>query len=759
MATMLRVAGDQMLRDVGQIGSLPPITAAEASQHVRGETNETPIYSMLLHLAVADPTVAHQIRPLASQILLAYATLIYDDGGRRIALCTEHRAGKPPVPSAPEACRLARQLAAGKHPEILAHLPCEQTHLSDAFAHLEAVLPGGTAPKYVTQARAVRVMIYDAKERSSRRNRRSSQRRATTPPDLEGAGEAGLREHQRRQPAVEGTRVLSIGPLSRDQSHEYQRIGLTTAEVRAKRVTMRSSIMRGEHPGDSLSMRTRRQQGMVRDRARANQRLPIHRGLPRPDEVRALLADLRPWLQGTAPACQAIDAEAAGLLALMLATGGTLDELHGLPVVQEESAIPDGQSRAILTRGGINLWVRVPAPEMNPALYSAVSDLLEPIQTGLLLPLSEPILTLLRSVRKAAGTLRTSSMFTSDPKNLREAATKRLRKINERHHSQLRLARIPSVLPQVIADQCGNWSYAWILSGDGDPHAHTPLVYQTTPKSRLVSAYRDAIDHIFGTSGDDDEADPASATSDECYFGSALRPRPGVWEGIARELRQLIPEIPSALASSEEHARHHNAYTLYTALLVLVGTGLRAIRDPIESVLDIDWHNGLLFVVDKEARANGNERLIPLAPTVLEQLQAYRRHLLALASRWDHRRPDPAAELRAAANGNDNSTPFLLFLSEDMSASHVRPGTLSARLRNLLPAPGNIGRHHIRTHLTEMGCPGEWIDALLGHEPIGMEGYGPYSAMSINDLRGAATDWIEPMLQRHGWIPVEGVPA
>ncbi len=80
-------------------------------------------------------------------------------------------------------------------------------------------------------------------------------------------------------------------------------------------------------------------------------------------------------------------------------------------------------------------------------------------------------------------------------------------------------------------------------------------------------------------------------------------------------------------------------------------------------------------------------------------------------------------------------------------------------MTDLFPVPVNLGRHHIRTHLTEMGCPGEWIDAILGHEPIGMEAYGPYSALSIHDMRGAAADWIEPMLQKHGWTKVEGVPA
>lgn len=771
MITMLRAAGDQMRTMMPHASSLSPVTVKEARRNIRGDTDQVPIYGMLLHLAASDPELRETVRPLAAQLMLAYSTLIYHDEGDRIDLClSSDQGGKHPIPSAVSATRLVRQLAEGKHKELLAHLPSEMDTFASDYVDIEAHLPDAEAP-YASAVRDVGVTIRDARQMRPRRNKRGTTRTplAKTSQSPQSGhfdtstgrerGETHRNDNQRRRSKpVGGTRLLSISPLSADQVREHQRAGLAPNEVRAKRTTVQSDSLRGEPRGGSLSMRTRCQQGMLKDRARANQGLPIHRGVPRADEIRFLVEALERWSQGLENTSDAVDAEAVGLLGLMLASGGTVEELHDLPVVREESAIPNDQCRAILTRGGIHLWVRVPTPEMNPALYSEVSNLLHPIKTGLLLTLPNPILTLLRSVRKIAGTLKTSSMFASDAEDLKEAATKRLRKINERHYSQLRLARIPSVLPQVIADQCGNWSYAWILSGDGDPHAHTPLVYQTTPKSRLVSAYRDATEHVFGTAGND-ETDTSSITSDEHFYGSALRPLPGVWEGIAREFREGIPEAPSVRAGTEEHVVHHNAYTLYTSMLALIGTGLRAIRDPIESVLDIDWDSGLFFVVDKEARANGNERLITLAPTVLEQLKAYRRHLLALASRWDHRQPEPAAELRAAAFGNEESIPFLVFLSKDMSAEPVRPGTLSPRLSNLFPAPVNLGRHHIRTHLTEMGCPGEWIDAFLGHESIGMEAYGPYSGLSIHDLRRVALEWIEPMLQQHGWTNVEGVPA
>ncbi|WP_232196988.1 site-specific integrase [Thioalkalivibrio sp. ALJ24] len=769
MITMLRAAGDQMQTVMPHASSLSPVTVKEARRNIRGDTDQVPIYGMLLHVAASDPELRETIRPLAAQLMLAYSTLIYHDEGDRIDLClSSDQGGKHPIPSAVSATRLVRQLAEGKHKELLAHLPGMMEIFAPEYVDIETHLPDAEAP-YASAVRDVGVTIRDARQMRPRRNKRGTTRTpsANASQSPESArfdtntgrerGETHRNNQRRRNKPVGGTRLLSMSPLSADQVRDHQRAGLAPNEVRAKHATVQSDSLRGEPPGGSLSMRTRCQQGMVKDRARANQGLPIHRGIPRDDEIRFLVEALERWARDLEDTTEIVGAEAVGLLGLMLATGGTLEDLHGLPVVKDESAIPDDQPRAILTRDGVHLWVRVPAPEMDPTLYSEVSDLLQPIDTGLQLTLPSRILTMLRRVRKTAGTLNTSSMFASAPEKLKEAATKRLREINQRHHSQLRLAQIPSVLPQVLADQCGNWSYAWILSGDGDPHAHTPLVYQTSPQSSLVVAYRDAIEHIFGTPNG--EAGHLPANSNECYVGSALRPLPGVWEEIARELREGIPEPPSERAGSEVHAIHHDAYTLYTAMLALVGTGLRAVRDPIESVLDIDWDHGLLFVIDKEAKASGNERLIPLAPTVLEQLMAYRRHLLALASRWAYRQPELAVKLRAAAFGNDPSIPFLLFLSTDLSTESVRPGTLSTRLTELFPGPVNVGRHHIRTHLTEAGCPGELIDAILGHEPIGMEAYGPYSALSIHDLRRVALEWIEPMLQQHGWTNVEGVPA
>ena len=758
---MLAAAGDHMQERVANRVSERRITVHEARRAIFGDTDRAPIFGMLLHLAIetCTPAATERLRPLAAQLLLAYATLIYHDEGARIDLCHGDNETKPPVPSAVQACRLVRQMAVGQHVDLLHRLPADVDVFGEDYEKLKGST-GRATSRYKQGLDGICVTLGDARRHAKRRSKSEGGEALPRDPAPIHVPSSPVR----RPKIVGGTEGLLASPLSSDEARDYRRLGLSGAEVRTVRETLRSTHMTGERPGASLSMRIRCQQGMLRDRARGNQRLPIRRGMLRHGELEHLVSELRPWMRAAqtkldgAPA----KAEAAAMLAMILATGASPDDLHELPIVRDEDSVPNGQSRALVYKpSGLFLWVRVPKPELDPRWYANVEDLLHPISEGLWLSLPAPLLRLLTSIRHSVGTTGARNLFASGLDEILGAATEVLRTINARYHCQLQITRLPGVLPQIIADRTGNWSYAWILCGDGDPNVHTPLVYQTTPASTLVAAYRGAIAQIFGFSGDevkDSSGLPQDAHAVR-FYGSALQPLKGVWVEFARELREMIPPCPPRRAGATEHVAHHNALVLYTVMLVLVGTGLRAVRDPVESSLDIDWDNGLLFVIDKEAHARGNERCIPLASLVLDQLRAYRRHLNGLADRMAHWDSKAAVMLRAADSGADPGIPFLVFLNTDLSMESVRPASLQPRLENVFPAPLNFGRHHIRTYLTRNGCSGEWIEAWMGHEAVGMEGFGPFSALSIADLRRIADDHIETMLHEHGWVVVEGVPA
>ena len=781
---MLTVAGKRMQRQVSRPFPLPPISFKEAKAATRGDTENTPIYGMLLHLAAAqsNPDRLRLIRPLAAQILLAHATLIYLRDEEELGLDQNSRSSKPPVPSSVPACRLIRQLAEGRHYELAEKLPVNPSVFTDAYERIRAK-EHDPQRKYDESFAAACVTISDARERHGKRRTRISSKRGPSEGrtsqrtrsvggnddeakrDLQGSDNQhrdNPKIHDRwarvKASVASGEQELPATVLSDAQAHEYRQSGLSAEEVQPERKTLRSSTLRGERPGGSLPTRVRCQQGMLKDRARVNQRLPIHPSAIRREE----LAKLVEWLwqkmaRGTVESLDETSAEATAMLAMVLTTGSTPEELHSLKIVNDETTIPERDTRSlVLSRDGrLYLWVHVPAPEMHPNLYAEVSDLLHPVSEGLLLPLPDPLVAGLKNIREKVGSYGTQAMFSMPLDQIKSAASRHLQSINEEFHTQLRLSRLSTVLPRVINDLTGNSSYGWIVCGDGDPHTHTPLVYQTTSAPTLVAIYEQALAEILNrpfAHTEEKDAEPR-------HFGSALRGIDGVWSGIATELREGIPSVPYRRAGADEHIAHHNAYVLYILIMALVGTGVRVARDPIESVLDIDWEHGLLFVQDKEAHARPNQRIIPLPPSVLDQLKAYRRHLQALAERMNQVNPDVSSKLRAADSGEDLQIPFLLFLEPDLSVLPIRPKTLTPRFQNVFCAPVNIGRHHLRSHLVATKCPGEWIEALMGHEPTGMEALGPYSALSVQDMRQIAEQWIEPMLQEHGWTIVRGVPA
>jgi hypothetical protein len=782
-----------LLTNIGPVDRHGAVTHDDAHKEVYGHITRTPIYGMLTHLSVTrtQPEKRQKILPLASQLLLAYAITIFQDDGPRIELCGRLNSKKAPIPSATGACRLVRQMASGLHDDLVQRLPTEPVALSTAYGSPDEERVRGGNP-----LNDVRTIIRDARLLRPRRlpNRQASEPQPETPDEENSASQLGAftpeatrphgpppsqtqrkrtgpqrPKHAERKP-VGGSIELRSSPLSARKQREYKRHGLAPNEVLARRPTLLASEpSTGKAPsGASLSMRIRGQQGMVLDRARANQRLPIDRKVIRDDELAHLVATLCPWMERSIhfdPSVPTAQIEAAAMVTMILLTGATPDELHKIKIVSNEAKVSEETPRALIGQSNPDgtvhtyLWVRAPKPEMDSKRYASVTDCLLPTSEGLHLPIPEPLANILLNTRRQAQTTKRSVMFTESLESITQCMRRTLQRLNDEYHCQLRLADLPGVLPQRITDGCGNQSYAWLICGEGDPHLHTPLVYQTTEAKVLIDAYHSGLEKVFSAIKPDQSLpfrDTPWVHADR-HYGSALKPFPEVWSGIAAELRLAIPRAPRPTATTSEHVTHHNAFVTYVLMMSLIGTGIRAVRDPIESSLDIDWDHGLLFVYDKEARAYGNERLLPLAPSLLHQLRAYRDHLQALAGIMDYREDHIADALRAADSGEAQEIPFLHWLDEETHTPlSIGPAAIGDRLQDLFPVPANIGRHHMRSYLIERGCPGEWIDALLGHEAIGMEAYGPYSALSIADLQTVAEQWIEPMLHMHGWVVAHG---
>ncbi len=65
----------------------------------------------------------------------------------------------------------------------------------------------------------------------------------------------------------------------------------------------------------------------------------------------------------------------------------------------------------------------------------------------------------------------------------------------------------------------------------------------------------------------------------------------------------------------------------------------------------------------------------------------------------------------------------------------LTPKTISELTNRILPLPNNWLRHYMRSKLIEHKINPTLVEAWMGHEPIGAEGFGRFSALAVADLK------------------------
>lgn len=321
--------------------------------------------------------------------------------------------------------------------------------------------------------------------------------------------------------------------------------------------------------------------------------------------------------------------------------------------------------------------------------------------------------------------------------------------VNERFGSRLTTARITQFLTRQIVAQFGDWADAALLSGSGDANAR--LYYYTPTHAHLQACYRElwvgvgkGLGLAIGVpvSASHSVADAGSVQPQ--YIGSQGCPTD---EAVNAMVSTLIDYCRSLLRGRRSAARCrvvHNSIALYTCLMVLWHSGMRAVTEPVE--LDIyDPATGTLGASDKDNDSYYASRLVWLPPLVQRQIEAYWRHLDRLKAEF----PDSTASVGKGL--------FFFDSSGDVTAISLQA------LRNLLPAGYpfrlNAQRHFLRTRLRELGVPAQTIDALLGHGAPGQEPYATHSCFSVQRLRREVEPALRVLSEKAGWVLLHGLAA
>ena len=736
--------------------SAPPGSAingyAPARTACMGELDAAPLYSMLVHLGAVctSPNGSAGDNPFIA--LCAHVLELHLSLSDRIAESNDFRS------AIRAATRFARQCLGGEFPDLIPTLPSTPLTATEYHELVEELIADGGVTDRLQTVRALG--RYALQERPPIR-REGTQRPNTPPgptidepPAKPGVSGKNAKERIRSQ-------LRSQSAVNPRQQQEMLDDGLARTEIRPRRPIVRAPPRKPRQTGMSLSARARINSGMLRAIANRNQHLPVAPQVLRPGEIAALAQALLPALDSPNAhndRGNRLRHETALATLLILCTGARLAEVHATPIVIPRERMPD-RKRALLLPGPgapLQMWIPVIPPDMQPGRYVHAQEALERTRSdGFTVAFPPDIATRIVRVRNLDPPFN-DSLFSQPLEEIQASLQDSIRRFNLKHHARISLRRLHQVLPDTIRRLASDDSQALLLTSDSDPGIHAQLVYQTTLISTLRATYQRALEAILPNWDlSRPETLPPLDGDDAPSVGSTLHVHDWALKIVVKRLQS---ELAKPRPETQPLVSFHNRFVGYVWMMLAFATGIRAIRNPLDSLLDVDWSCGLIYVEDKFAKSAANQRVLALAPTAFEQLVLYRRHLAALCDLIPE--PETQSAIRWTSNGQSSRVPFLFFLSKNLAPQPLTPANIGIFLQScFVEIPANLGRHGLRTELHRAGCPDEWIDATLGHDEIGTEPLGRYSAMSIADRHYIARTYIEPMLQRAGWKPLAGLPS
>jgi len=270
------------------------------------------------------------------------------------------------------------------------------------------------------------------------------------------------------------------------------------------------------------------------------------------------------------------------------------------------------------------------------------------------------------------------------------------------------------------------------------PGNRAQMHYSCVEKADLVGWHARYLEEGLGLPA----KDPTRPTG---AYGSRLRiPHEFLAAIFADARKDVAAKRPPGPGSTRQVRDAHNAFALYTLMVLYLATGHRPVSHPFEFRSDFDLEAGLLWLSDKDGRGARGTRMLPLAPRAVAQAEAWITHLERLARRLYLTDSNQTAQVRAALLTEDTGRgPFFLIFDEAGKLAPLRPALQETAFASVLPTALNWTRHILRSALMDTGRPAA-LDAFLGHGHMGEEPFVAGSSLGLSDLWPVA-DAIEAL--------------
>jgi hypothetical protein len=305
---------------------------------------------------------------------------------------------------------------------------------------------------------------------------------------------------------------------------------------------------------------------------------------------------------------------------------------------------------------------------------------------------------------------------------------------------RITLAKIRNALGIRLHLQSGDNSIAWITTADANYRHETRLHYTNLSDQQITRAYIDAVSWLLKDIG-------APITSLPVHLPHPIGFHGARFVASMDSVKKLISTVSAKLSHRPSRTRvveiinYHNDFTFHVWLLQSLCTSIRAINNPdvIINAHSKSPHSKYVGLSDKENPMLADKaRLISVPELLTYQLSEYSHHLSKVKRKLRITLKSNISRDFFHLDGKGNPLPVTCTWCQEMMSLLG------------LPLPGNFHRAFLRTELISRGCPGQVVDAFLGHANQGESPFFTFSSMDYQKWEGELFKFLVPLVDETG---------
>ena len=489
--------------------------------------------------------------------------------------------------------------------------------------------------------------------------------------------------------------------------------------------------------------------GVARDRAKSDQLQRSNQTLPnrweRPTEYELYVY----WKAVTEP----VDADLSAALALLLVllTGRELDLVLQTQLKSQLSDLPErGDEGRIYICHESAIWQSAaPQPVRKTQLDAELRHQLVQTVPSMRMPVVGPLWKLLERYLGSDPTAWRGALFKNHKEeSVAGQAVGLFERIKKDGDVRLTLKRVQRALFHRLSDGAGDMVQAILIAGDHDEISkHVGINYYCTYESDLQENYLLAISQLMPAFRD--ALCSVAAVQSDRRIGSPYCPRSNVLSQLATDLKTHFQAMLRQPIGKSTLPDIHNAYTLYTVLLLFLCTGYRSVQAPLSRITDVDLNRRFAVIADKEGDYWSHSRIVPLTENFLSHWEYYLRHRHHVVR---------MVETYLGESAPDHVFFFLSTPTQRITKPlPVTPDGIEDHLSPFSRLPLNVARHLLRSELIHRKVPVALVDALMGHWVAGREPMGRFSTLSPIEYKKILLPVLAEIQTELGWTPLRGM--